>query len=330
MGLEVEGSTPSIYPIFSKWSVEINNTKPLIIQMQWAAVYLNLLKVLHYKSLLIAKVYKYSSFLAKTHNLLQTPYLRNVPSNPLYNDFMVNQFKVNYKVPTLIRQSDLVNSKKPIIHTYNSKNIKIMHSFKSYIRINANSLNTIDIPHFSFKHFYLGYKRGGVTVLNISKFFTRWKDVYYLLYNLFFYKIELLTFGTSFFKREILALNWQASRNFKFMWRYTRPFLTLRSNKITTYGDFVFYRLSLLGMKLGFIIDVLYHNKTIYYLHRAGFYTIGLVPVNYNINTLNFAIPSSSDSLVTQIFFIRFMSLIKQNTHQIQYNYMKSLWYSSL
>ena len=86
---------------------------------------------------------------------------------------MVNQFKVNYKIPTLIRQNALVNSKKPIVHTYNNENIKMMHSFKSYIRINANSLNTIDIPHFSFKHFYLGYKRGGVTVLNISKFFTR-------------------------------------------------------------------------------------------------------------------------------------------------------------
>ena len=29
---------------------------------------------------------------------------------------------------------------------------------------------------------------------------------------------------------------------FKFMWRYTKPFLSLKPNKITTYGDFIFYR----------------------------------------------------------------------------------------
>jgi len=149
------------------------------------------------------------------------------------------------------------------------------------------------------------------------------------MFNLFFYKIDTLTFGTSFFKQELLSLNWQSMKKFKFMWRYTRPFLSFRSNKITTYGDFVFYRLNLLGMRLGLVIDVLYHSKTIYYLHRSGFYTVGLVPINYNINTLNFAVPSTSDSLLTQVFFIRFLSLIKQNTSNTQFNSMRQLWWRS-
>lgn len=34
VGLEAEGSTPSIYPIFSKWSVEVNNTKPNLMKLQ--------------------------------------------------------------------------------------------------------------------------------------------------------------------------------------------------------------------------------------------------------------------------------------------------------
>jgi len=150
--------------------------------------------------------------------------------------------------------------------------------------------------------------------------------MYYLFFNLFFYKIDILAFGSSFFKTELLALNWQSMNKFKFMWRYTRPILTLKSNKITIYGDFIFNRLSLLGMRFGLVVDVLYHSKTIYYLRRAGFYTVGLVPVNHNANTLDFAIPASSDSLLTQVFLLRFLTTIKQNTATTRYHNTRGIW----
>ena len=79
-------------------------------------------------------------------------------------------------------------------------------------------------------------------------------------------------------------------------------------------------------MRLGLVIDVLYHSKTIYYLRRTGFYTLGLVPINYNANTLDFAIPVSSDSLLSQVFLIRFLSIIKQATLQVRYDKIKRLW----
>ena len=247
-------------------------------------------------------------------------------NNPLYTNFLESKFKTVLKKHHTIRQSVIGSITKPITSVPSITNIKLLLSFKSYLRLNTASASTITIPHFSFKYFYLGYRRGGVALLNVNKFFTRWKDVYYLMFNLFYYELDLLTFGTSFFKNEILSINWQSMSRFKFMWRYTRPFFALRPNKITTYGDFVFYRLNLLGLRVGLIIDVLYHSKTIYYLHRSGFYTVGLVPVNYNINSVSFAIPSTSDSLLTQVFFLRFTTLIQQNTAALRFKSTHSLW----
>ena len=327
VGLEAEGSTPSIYPIFSKWSIEVNNTKPAIIRLQWTLVYINSLQQIVPNTRLMKTMYQYKSLFNNPTRCANISTVGATIKNPMYNNFLSAEFKQHFKQPRLIRTSSFYKPKSPVLPLRLDENTQLLQSFKSYIRINSNSLTTLTIPHFSFKHFYLGYRRGGVAVLNINKFFTRWKDVYYLMFNLFFYKIDALTFGTSFFKQELLSLNWQSMKKFKFMWRYTRPFLSFRSNKITTYGDFVFYRLNLLGMRLGLVIDVLYHSKTIYYLHRSGFYTMGLVPINYNINTLNFAVPSTSDSLLTQVFFIRFMSLIKQNTLNVQFSSMQELWW---
>lgn len=327
VGLEAEGSTPSIYPMFSKWSVEVNNTKPNLIKLQWTLIYLNAIQRTTPDIRFVKMMYRYQSILNNLKNKSNNSTLPVPTYNPMYTNFLSGEFKTHFKHPRLIRESEFYASKTPTLPLCTGENLQLLKSFKSYIRVNSNSITTLTVPHFTFKYFYLGYRRGGVAVLNISKFFTRWKDVYYLMFNLFFYKIDTLTFGTSFFKQELLSLNWQSMKKFKFMWRYTRPFLSFRSNKITTYGDFVFYRLNLLGMRLGLVIDVLYHSKTIYYLHRSGFYTIGLVPINYNINTLNFAIPSTSDSLLTQVFFIRFLSLIKQNTSNTQFNSMRQLWW---
>lgn len=250
----------------------------------------------------------------------------NSLKNPLYTNFLVSEFKSHYKRHTSVRHAEVHSNMQPVVDLQLPTKIKLLKSFKSFLRVNNSSNSTITIPHFSFKYFFLGYKRGGLAVLNIRKFFTRWKDTYYLMFNLFFYQIDTLTFGTSFFKSEILSLNWQSMNKFKFMWRYTRPFLALRPNKITTYGDFVFYRLSLLGMRIGVVVDILYHSKTIYYLHRSNFYTIGLVPINHNITSLSFAIPSASDSVLSQVFFIRFTSLIQQSTSTLRYQQVKALW----
>lgn len=327
MGLEVEGSTPSIYPILNKWLVKIDQTSTPLEQTTWTQMYLLYIKkslpdLLLVKSSLNKAIRLSKLTLKPKHSHLRTSV------NPIYNNFLTTEFKLTYKNNLLFKNSAMPNSTKPVTVSGGTEQLKLFKTFKSFLRVTSASNSTLMIPHFSFKHFYLGYKRGGLVLLNITKLFNRWKDVYYLTFNLFYYEIELLTFSTSFFRSEILSLNWQVMSKFKFMWRYTKPFLTSKPNKITTYGDFIFYRLNLLGLRVSLVVDVLYHSKTIYYLHRAGFYSIGLVPVNYNINTVNFAIPTASDSLFTQIFFIRFLSVTQQNSKTLKYKSKKTTWSS--
>ena len=325
VGLEVEGSTPSIYPIFDKWLIKIDQTHTPLTQNTWTQVYLLYLK----KSLPDLFLVKSNLNRVVRLNGLSLKFRSGRSQtnvNPLYNNFLATEFKLTYKNNLLFTKSAMSHSSRPITAAGSTEQIKLFKTFKSFLRVTSASNSTIMIPHFSFKHFYLGYKRGGLVLLNINKLFNRWKDVYYLVFNLFYYEIELLTFSTSFFRSEVLSLNWQVMSKFKFMWRYTKPFLTSKPNKITTYGDFIFYRLNLLGLRVSLVVDVLYHSKTIYYLHRAGFYSIGLVPVNYNINTVNFAVPTASDSLFTQIFFIRFLAVTQQNSKTLKYRANKTSW----
>ena len=133
--------------------------------------------------------------------------LKIYKNNPIYTNFLANEFKLHYKQHRSVRHAEVHSLMQPVIDTQVGTKVRLLKSFKSYLRVNNASNSTITIPHFSFKHFYLGYRRGGNAVLNINKFFTRWKDTYYLTFNLFYYQIDTLTFGTSFFKNEILSLN---------------------------------------------------------------------------------------------------------------------------
>jgi hypothetical protein len=195
----------------------------------------------------------------------------------------------------------------PLIHTYG-----LLRTFKTFLFSNTSSNSILYTPHSSFSAFYLNQFNGGSSVLNIGKFFKKWKLSYFLLYNLFFYKISLLVFTPSFLKSENLAINWAEVKQIKFTWRYIRPFLTFKPNKINDYGEFIFRQLKTLGMNIGLVTDVLYHNKSIYYLNRLNFYTIGTVPTIYNAHILDFAVPTVNTSLISQVFFIRFVVQMKR------------------
>jgi hypothetical protein len=62
--------------------------------------------------------------------------------------------------------------------------------------------------HYSHITFYLVNFKGGLSTLNIHKYFLLWNVVCLCLYNLCYYKLKYIVFGTHIFKNEILALNW--------------------------------------------------------------------------------------------------------------------------
>lgn len=212
--------------------------------------------------------------------------------------------------------------------TYNS--YRFFKLFKPYLTLNTVFHTFRYKIHASFSFFFLRHVAGGTSVASIRKLFTRWKDAYLLLFNLFYYKIDLLVFGTSVFKNELLGLNWDTLSRLKVSWRYTKPFLFHRPNKIDRLGDWLFARIRIFGINSAFVLDVLYHKKTIHYLHRSGFYTIGAVPTTSHIKSVNFALPTSLDSGLTQLFFLRFTLVIKKQASGFFFSKVYSDWLNFL
>lgn len=93
--------------------------------------------------------------------------------NPIYTSFLDTEFKLTYKNNLKLKKSVTPNSTQPVTNISGPEKLKLFKTFKSFLRVTSASSSTLMIPHFSFKHFYLGYKRGGLILLNINKLFSR-------------------------------------------------------------------------------------------------------------------------------------------------------------
>jgi hypothetical protein len=178
----------------------------------------------------------------------------------------------------------------------------------------------------SFRSFFLHHKAGGLITFNIGKLFQKWKMVYFLLYNVFYYKVPSLVFTSPLFKNESLSLNWLEISKFTSIWRYVKPFLTSKPNKINDNGELIFRKLKFLGMNISLVTDVLYHSKTIYYLRRLNYFNIGLVASTYDAGGLDLALPMVNTSLLSQLMFIRLISVVRQATLIDRLKKLQSFW----
>ena len=316
VGLKAEGSTPSIHPLTQEfisipYTPAQNKSKSIhavvrILSNSWGTQ--------SPQSIITG------SYISPVHPI--KPYKQN----PFFSSFLENEFKFSgVKSSIFDIRASRHNTKPSIPYTYHAEK-NMLALFKVFTKVNVVSSNALTVPHASFRLYFIRNKRGGAAIMSLPKLFNRWKSAYYLIYNLYYYRIDILTFAPSFFKNEVLSLNWQDLHRFKYVWRYTRPFLTLKPNKITNHAEFVFRRLRLLGMSIGLVTDVLYHHKTIYYLRRSSFYSIGLVPSIYHINSVDFAIPTTYESILMQVFFVKFLTRTRQTALSIKHAELKALW----
>jgi len=107
--------------------------------------------------------------------------------------------------------------------------------------------------------------------------------------------------------------------------RYVKTFLTLKPSVIFNQGWIVFTQLRYLNFNLALVADIIFHKKTLYYLRRGGFYTVGTVPINYNQLLVDFALPISSDSYSTQFFTLTFIRSLKRTALRLKYNHSYGL-----
>ena len=83
--------------------------------------------------------------------------------------------------------------------------------------------------------------------------------------------------------------------------------------------------LKLKGFNLVLLLDILYHNKTNFYLKLNNFYVISLVPLYFNMLSVNFAIPINNNSVLNHLIFFKFLLKLKRISKKLEYQNVKNL-----
>jgi len=192
-----------------------------------------------------------------------------------------------------------------LLHKHNIASLKKL--FLSFIHINVFLPNTRLIPHFSYRTLYVYNSKHNVGYFNFTKTWCVWKNILNFICNLFFYNLSHMYFSSSYFRYESLTLNWHLTKNIKQFWKYSSPFLFFLNNKTTRLNDHYFYFLRNNDTRVIIVVDVYYHKRTLHYLRKYKFYTVGPVPISTDFYTLDLAFPVSSNSVFSNLFFIRLL-----------------------
>lgn len=253
-------------------------------------------------------------------------FVKKTKSNSMFNSKYIKSF-YNINMSTMYKpNTHTLFTKKLIQNEYFTNNNKLIEHFKYFINVNTFVTKNDFNVHFNWKFFFYTHNLKQPYFINLNRLFLQWRRVYYFLFNIFYFKFNLLFFSNVLFRNEVNALNWNSNTYIKQIWRFIVPFFSLKPGKIFNYGWWIFLKLKYKNYHLAFVVDLFYHRKTLNYLDKAGFYTIGLVPSNYNPLLVDFPILISSDNFFTQLFFLNYIVRIKQNINKIQYNNIKILW----
>ena len=266
--------------------------------------FLNFLQI-SFKKYFIKNIFDYKWFFNQTNYLELETKLKNI----MYNSYSVKpSLKIGKKLNNKIFQKTLW--KKTLI--------------TSFLYINTWIPTPTLTVHASFNIIYFFNNHSNVGVFNLKKIFQIWTNLLIFLKNLFFFNLNYLFFSSSYFKYESLALNWTKNKSLKYLWKYTNPFIFFLNNKTTLRNDIYFRWLSKKMIKLAFVIDIYYHKRTLHYLNKYKFVTIGPVPISSNFYTLFIAAPVSSNLVFSNLFFIRLLFKLNKLSYRDKYLQYKS------
>jgi len=80
-------------------------------------------------------------------------------------------------------------------------------------------------------------------------------------------------------------------------------------------------------IEVAFISDIKYHDKSVFQLRTNNIYLLGLVPYSANPWLLHYSMPTASNTLFTQYFFVKFLMHIRQRAEYFRFSNLKHLWY---
>ena len=264
---------------------------------------------------LYLKINNYSSFRLYCNYFRYINFFTKDNKNFNLRNAYTKQYNLRFKTKVPIRP-------KLVSQVYTFKLFKVFLKFSLFNGSNYFS------KHSALKFNYLSPNiKGSATSLN--GLFSKWINLFFLISNIFYYDIRFLTFSNSFFIKEVSTLNWNFFKksNSKGLWRLTQPFIFFKVSQIVNYGPILFKKLKFKGFNISLIIDPLYHLKTLYYLKNNNMFIISLTSSSSRIKSVDLSIPINTNSVFSQLFFIRLIFSISKNVNFNKYNLYHQTWY---
>lgn len=165
-------------------------------------------------------------------------------------------------------------------------------------------------------------------MLNVNKIINRWKNSYFLIFNIFYYNFNIFIFGSYLFKNEISSLNWISNDWNWNAWRYHFNFFTFRTNVFNKKIEFFYEKLAALELDFFFITDPHFHFKNIYFFNKFKFFTVALTNINLDPTLFSYSIPIATSNTLFQFFFFKFLILIHREVKYAKYGLYKKIWWN--
>ena len=166
----------------------------------------------------------------------------------------------------------------------------------------------------------------GSYIIDIRRFFNRWRHLYFLLLNIFYFKSRSLTFGSYFSRSEVLALNWNTHLLSLSEWKNTSPMFFSKIKNFTYMFLAAFYRLKQRGLSIIFVSDPFVSRYLYLYAAKVNIFSIGLYPAVEMPWIASFPVPSFGYGGASQIFFLQLILSLNRRAKLLSYNNYYQTW----
>ncbi len=161
---------------------------------------------------------------------------------------------------------------------------------------------------------------------NLLLLYNRWTNTYWLLWHFFYYRGRLLLFGTSEFKKELLAMNWVNNKYTWEEWTYINYWFIFKTNRYNKHTRLFFKQLFKLAIYILIFLNFYYHFRLINFLKYQPFITIGLLPLHLTKSFFLLPILVFELNFYLQFYFLYFCLFIKQNALMVKYFFYYNYW----
>lgn len=163
-------------------------------------------------------------------------------------------------------------------------------------------------------------------IINPTVFTHHWSNLFNFITNFFLFCDELLTFSTPFFKKETAAFNWYFNKFELNFWRLHSNYFCRQIINFNQLIEFFYQKLYDFGCETAIITDPIYHAKSLFYLNKNYFFSLGLADASTDPTLLSLAIPVLQVNFFSQFFFIKYISWGYIFSSNFQYKNLVVYW----